>query len=141
LYCCFGTYNATSPITTTIPFQVIMAPSVLLANQIYAVNISVYISGTTLLVDPSITFNLYCNNTSTTYYPQIFSNNTIPTTPMYLTSTSVGPNNIYTGSINDYVSYTAPIDTSVPTLNVYISPTSGSPYTVKITATINPVST
>jgi hypothetical protein len=141
LYCCFGTYsNVSSTITATTPFSIPMAPSVLLKNQLYAVNISVYISGGALLSNPNITFNLYCTNSSTTYYPQIFSNT--GTTPMYLTSTTLtGPTTyIYTGSINDYVSYTPPIDSSIPTLNVYISPTSGSVYTVKITATINPVS-
>jgi len=140
LYCCFGTYsNTSSTIIATTPFAIPMAPSVLLTNQIYAVNISVYISGTVVLTNPNVTFNLYSTNTLTTYYPQVFSNT--GTTPMYLTITSVGPNYIYTGSINDYVSYTPSVSTSVPTLNVYISPNSGSStYTIKITATISPVS-
>jgi len=141
LYCCFGTYsNTSSTITAATPFAISMAPSVLLTNQIYAVNISVYISGTVALTNPNVTFNLYSTNTLTTYYPQIFSNT--GTTPMYLTITSVGGNYIYTGSINDYVSYTPSVSTSVPTLNVYISPNSGptNTYTIKITATITPVS-
>ena len=143
LYCCFGIYNNTSLINPITPFPISMAPSVLLTNQVYAVNISVYISGSALLLEPNVTFNLSTNLGSSPYYyyPQIFSNN--GTTPMYLTSTTVAASYVYTGSINDYIVYTPPVDTSIPTLNVYIDSSSPSPsnlYTIKIVATINPVS-
>ena len=145
LYCCFGIYNENILISPT-PFSISMAPSVLLTNQVYAVNISVYISGSTPLLESNVTFNLSTNLGSSPYYyyyPQIFSNNGT-TTPMYLTSTTIAAplTYVYTGSINDYIVYTPPVDTSIPTLNLYISQSSVSPntYTIKITATINPVS-
>jgi hypothetical protein len=61
---------------------------------------------------------------------------------MYLNSGSLVSPFVYTGSINDYVYYTPSIDLIAPIINVYISPSSVSTntYTIKITATVNPVS-
>ena len=145
LYCLYGNTQLSSQnIVSTTPFVVSMSGGSLLSDQMYAVNISIYITGTFALVSPNITFNL-SNNPETggaPFYPQIFNNN-ITGVPMYLTNaTPLGPSYVYTGSINDYVYYTPSINLIAPILNVYISPTSISPntYTIKITATINPVS-
>ena len=147
LYCLYGNSQLTSPqtIASATPFVVSMSGGSLLSDQMYAVNISIYITGTVALTAPNITFNL-SNNPETTgsgapFYPQIFKNTT-GGVPMYLTTTTVGANNFYTGSINDYVYYTPSINLIAPILNVYISPSSTSPntYTIKIVATINPVS-
>ena len=146
LYCLYGNTQLTSQtIVSTTPFVVSMSGGSLLSDQMYAVNISIYITGTVELTAPNIKFEL-SNNPETTgsgapFYPQIFKNTT-GGVPMYLTSTTVAPNYVYTGSINDYVYYTPSIDLIAPILNVYISPssTSTNTYTIKIVATINPVS-
>ena len=144
LYCLYGNtqLNAQNIVSAT-PFVVSMSGGSLLTDQMYAVNISIYISGTVALTSPNITFNL-SNNPETggaPFYPQLFKN-TGAGVPMYLTSGTGSSPFYYTGSINDYVYYTPSIDLIAPILNVYISPSSvtSNTYTIKITATINPVS-
>jgi len=144
LYCLYGNLQLTSQsIVSANPFLVPMSGGSLLTDQMYAVSISIYISGTSALSSPNVTFNL-SNNPETggaPFYPQIFKN--LAGVPMYLTNaTPLGPSYVYTGSINDYVYYTPSIDLIAPIINVYISPSSVSTntYTVKITATVNPVS-
>jgi hypothetical protein len=146
LYCLYGNTQLTSQtIVSTTPFVVSMSGGSLLSDQMYAVNISIYISGTVALVStPNITFNLSNNpeDGGAPFYPQLFKN-VSSGVPMYLTNaTPSGPSYVYTGSINDYVYYTPSINLIAPILNVYISPSSVSTntYTIKITATINPVS-
>lgn len=143
LYCLYGNTQLTGQnIVSTTPFQITMQGGSLLKDQMYAVNISVYITGSVALPSPNMTFNL-SNNPETSgapFYPQIFKN--VGGVPMYLTS---GPGTApfyYTGSITDYVYYTPSIDLNAPLINVYIGPSSVSPnqYTVKIVATIYPVS-
>jgi len=141
VYCCFGTYSWNQGINSLAPFTVPMN-GLLLKDQMYAVNISIYISGTVASSSlPNFTFNLSSIPPSggAPFYPQIFSN--VGGVPMYLTSGTVGTPFVYTGSVNDYVYCTSSIDLISPAINVYISPNS-SPniYTVKITATVNPVS-
>jgi hypothetical protein len=147
LYCCYGTFpiSSSQTIVSTTPFVVPLYGS-LLNDQMYAVNISVYISGTVALVSqPNITFNLSNNpeisGSGLPFYPQIFKN-AAGGVPMYLTSGPTTPTYVYTGSINDYVYYSPTINLTAPILNVYISPNSVSPntYTIKIVATVNPVS-
>ena len=147
LYCLYGNDQLINQtIVSATPFLETMAGGSLLSNQMYAVNISIYISGSVALVTtPNITFNLSNNPESggAPFYPQIFKN-IVGGVPMYLNSnTLTGPTSyVYTGSISDYVYYTPSIDLIAPILNVYISPSSTSPntYTIKIVATINPVS-
>jgi hypothetical protein len=145
LYCLYGIsqYNTPQSIVENIPFVVPMNGGSLLIDKMYAVNISIYITGIDVLTSPNITFNL-SNDTETggaPFYPQIFKNAT-GGVPMYLTSGSGKSPFYYTGSINDYVYYTPSIDLIPPILNVYISPssTSTNTYTIKIVATVNPVS-
>jgi hypothetical protein len=144
LYCLYGNINLSSQPITTSSFVVPMYGTIL-KDQMYAVNISIYIFGSSALTPtPNITFNL-SNNPAVSgapFYPQIFSN-IAGGVPMYLNNaTPSGPTYVYTGSINDYVYYTPSIDLLAPILNVYITPSSVSinVYTIKITATVNPVS-
>ena len=143
LYCLYGNLQLTSQsIVSANPFLVPMSGGSLLTGQMYAVSISIYISGTSSLSSPNVTFNL-SNNPETggaPFYPQIFKN--LAGVPMYLNSGSPVSPFVYTGSINDYVYYTPSIDLIAPIINVYISPSSVSTntYTIKITATVNPVS-
>jgi hypothetical protein len=114
----------------------------------YAVNISIYISSTTVLTNSNVTFNLSNNPVaySAPFYPLVFSNNSSSPyngVPMYLTSTTLaGPSYVYTGSVNDYVLCSSSANLPSPIVNVYVN-TSGSSTTatIKITTTINPVST
>jgi hypothetical protein len=143
LYCLYGTFpiSSSQSIVPANPFVVPLYGGSLLSGQMYAVNLSIYISGTVVLPSPSITFNLSNNPPigGAPFYPQIFSN--VGGVPMYLTSGSLVSPFVYTGSVNDYIYYTPTIDLIAPVLNVYISPNSGAnQYTIKITATVNPVS-
>jgi len=142
LYCLYGNTQLTNQSITATSFIVPLNGGSLLTDQMYAVNISVYISGAASLTSPNITFNLSNNpeQGGAPFYPQIFKN--LGGVPMYLTSGPTTPTYVYTGSINDYVYYTPSIDLIAPIINVYISPNStlSNTYTIKITATINPVS-
>ena len=154
LYCCYGNYlsppnqsistvlNAT---TCTVVMQGESLP--LLANLLYAVNISFYISSTSDMGNPNVTFNL--SNVPVGYgapfYPVVFSNNTSSPyngVPMYLNSNTISSTSyVYTGSINDYLLCSSTADLPAPVLNIYINTTiASSTASIKITATIHPVS-
>ena len=154
LYCCYGNYlsppnqTISNILDTTVCKVVMQGESLpLLANILYAVNISFYISSTTAMTNPNVTFNL--SNVPVGYgapfYPVVFSNNTSSPyngVPMYLNSNTVsGPSYIYTASINDYLLCSSTADLPAPILNIYINTaTSSSTASIKITATIHPVS-
>jgi hypothetical protein len=149
LYCCYGQYYSSTPSGTSLtPFLIPLSGS-LLANVVYAVNISIYITNltpSTFIGYPNVTFNLteFPSVPGTaTYYPSTF-NNLITGCQMYLNMQNVG-NNIftYTGTLTDWVLYNPPVGintTPNPYLNVYILPISGGPFTIRMTATVNPVS-
>lgn len=140
LYCLYGNTQLSQTIGAT-PFTVTMQGGSLLKDQMYAVNISVYITGSVALSSPNVTLNLSNNPEvgGAPFYPQIFKNSA-GGVPMYLTSGSGSSPYYYTGSINDYVYYTPSIDLNAPIINVYITPSSSDTYTIKIVATVNPVS-
>jgi hypothetical protein len=154
LYCCYGNYlsppnqTISNVLNTTVCTLVMQGESLpLLASTLYAVNISVYISSTTAMTNTNITFNL--SNVPVGYgapfYPIIFSNNSSPPyngVPMYLNSNTIaGPSYVYTGSINDYLLCSSTENLPAPILNVYINTgISSSTASIKITATIHPVS-
>jgi hypothetical protein len=154
LYCCYGNYLSppnqaiSNVLNSTVCTVVMQGESLpLLANILYAVNISFYISSTTAMTNPNVTFNL--SNVPVGYgapfYPVVFSNNTSSPyngVPMYLNSNTIsGPSYVYTGSINDYLLCSSTADLPAPILNIYINTaTSSSTASIKITATIHPVS-
>ena len=150
LYCCYGLYySSTASAVTADPFTIPLSGT-LLSNITYAVNISIYITnttGTTFPNVPTATFSLTTTPPApgvTPYNPSTFNN--LPSGyKMYLTSSLVsGPTYVYTTTITDWVLYnpvSGPSTTSSPFLNVYMSPNSVGPFTIRITATVNPVST
>jgi hypothetical protein len=154
LYCCYGNYlsppnqTISDVLNTTMCTVVMQGESLpLLANLLYAVNISFYISSKTAMANPNVTFNL--SNVPVGYgspfYPVVFSNNTASPyngVPMYLQSNVLTePSYVYTGSINDYLLCSSTADLPGPTLNIYINTTiASSTASIKITATIHPVS-
>jgi len=151
LYCCYGLYSnfSTPSATTADPFTIPLSGT-LLSNITYAVNISIYITnttGTTFATLPNATFNLTTvpptSPSVVTYSPSTFNN--LPSGyKMYLTSSLVsGPTYVYTTTITDWVLYnplSGPTTSASPFLNVYILPISPGPFTIRMTATVNPVS-
>lgn len=149
VYCCYGQYYSSTPSgTTSDPFSIPLSGS-LLANVVYAVNISIFITNVTPLTFtsyPNVTFNLTEFPSVpgvSTYYPSTF-NNLTSGCQMYLNMQNIGDNTYtYTGTLTDWVLYNPSLcinTTPNPYLNVYILPISSAPCTIRITATVNPVS-
>uniref|UniRef100_A0A6C0H9A1 Collagen-like protein n=1 Tax=viral metagenome TaxID=1070528 RepID=A0A6C0H9A1_9ZZZZ len=128
-------------ISTTTPFQIPIAGS-LVPGKMYAVQASVFVSGTVQLTNPNISFNFTDVPSSVPFYPSIFGNtgNTV-TTPFYLTATSGPSPYSYTGTITDYFLYDGVTGIQLHNLNVYINPASVSPntYNLKMTSTVTPI--
>lgn len=112
-------------------------------NKYYAIQTSVYISGSTSIVNPNISFNFSDNPTPGTYYPSTFGNtgNTV-TTPFFLTSGSAGSTYSYSGTITDWILYNPSPNQNkqLHNLNMYINPTANYPiFTIKMTTSITPI--
>lgn len=128
-------------ISTSTPFQIpilgTMSP-----GKIYAVQASVFISGTTAITpNPNISFNFTDVPGSTAFYPSIFGNtgNTV-TTSFYLTST-IGPSPYsYTGTVTDYFLYNGSTGIQNHNVNMYVNPANAnSVFNVKMTSTVTPL--
>lgn len=142
-----GSYGTLSLVNQSVSgntaFQIPIAGS-LSSGKIYAVQASVYISGTTAISpNPNISFNFtdVPSSSSSTFYPTIFGNtgNTV-TTPFYLTSTVGLSPYSYTGTITDYFLYTGVTGIQNHNVNVYLNPSnSNSVFTIKMTSTVTPI--
>jgi hypothetical protein len=129
------------PISTTTPFQIPFGGS-LTPGSIYAVQASVFISGSTAITpNPNISFNFSDVPSSGTIYPSVFgyTGNTV-TTPFYLTSATAAGTYSYTGTVTDYFLYNGVTGIQNHNLNVYVTPSnSNSVFNVKMTSTVTPI--
>jgi hypothetical protein len=129
-------------ISTTTPFQIPVA-GILETGKIYAVQVSVYISGTTAITpNPNISFNFTDVPSSTPFYPSTFGNTgNIATTPFYLTSTIGASPYSYTGTVTDYFLYNPSVsDIQNHNINIYLTPgNTFSVFNVKMNTTVTPV--
>jgi hypothetical protein len=125
----------------TSAFQIPISGS-LSPGKIYAVQASVYISGTTALTpNPNISFNFTDVPGSGTFYPSIFGNtgNTV-TTPFYLTSTTGGSPYSYSGTVTDYFLYNGLTGIQNHNVNIYVNPSnSNTVFNVKMNSTVTPI--
>jgi len=123
------------------PFQIPIAGT-LSPGNIYAVQASVFIAGTTAITpDPNISFNFTDVPSSGTIYPSTFGNtgNTV-ITPFFLTPTIGGPPYAYTGTVTDFFLYNGMTGIQLHNLNVYVNPSNTNyVFTVKMTSTVTPI--
>lgn len=122
-------------------FQIQIGGS-LTPGSVYAVQTSVFISGSTAIApNPNISFNFSDIPSSGTIYPSVFGNtgNTV-TTPFYLTGVT-GPGIFsYTGTLTDYLLYTGVTGIQNHNVNVYVNPSnSNNVFNVKMTSTVTPI--
>jgi hypothetical protein len=136
----YGSISSTATISTTTPFSIPIGGT-MSPGKIYAVQISVYISGSVSLSNLYISFNFTDSPSILTYYPSTFTYTSTATTPTPFYLTSVNSGLIYTGTVTDFFLYNGPSNITNHFVNVYVNPASVSPntYSVKMTATVTPV--
>jgi hypothetical protein len=134
----YGSISVTSSITSTTPFSIGIGGT-LTPGSVYAVQISVYISGSVSLSNLYISFNFTDSPATQTYYPSTFSypSGGSVTNPFYLTSVNSGL--IYSGTLTDYFLYNGSTAIQNHNVNVYVNPTSANSYSIRMSATVTPV--
>lgn len=128
-------------ISTSTPFQIPIAGS-LTPGKIYAVQASVFMSGTTAITPNSnISFNFTDNPGSAVFYPSTFGNTgNVVTTPFYLTSTTGGSPYSYSGTVTDYFLYNGSTGIQNHNVNIYVNPANtNSVFGVKMNSTVTPI--
>jgi hypothetical protein len=128
-------------ISTSTPFQIPIAGT-MSPGKIYAVQASVFISGTTAITpNPNISFNFTDNPGSTAFYPSTFGNTgNVVTTSFYLTSTTGLSPYSYTGTVTDYFLYNGSTGIQNHNVNMYVNPANtNSIFVVKMNSTVTPI--